>query len=317
LGGIVFWFIVSASIVGLPLLLFLDPLSTFTRLGVMGRGTAHAMAWVSGVLIPLLLILSFVQPGIWCAQLCPLGFLLEKVKLKRSAPRQVNLARRELLTGLALGLPFAVLFKRAARATEKERPVLPPGAKDLDNFSATCIRCYACVNACPTGVLTVRDKSGIAELCIPEMDFLRVEGAFCEQYCDACSQVCPSGAIAAMTLEEKQQRKIATASIKREACLAWEDRLDCVACDEYCAYKSIEMRTGRDGIPKPFINPKKCRGCGACQNICPAIRDGNAVVMEPRHCQTIITPEDDASRLPPGNGKGGRRRRGLVNSGSG
>lgn len=310
LGGVVFWATVFASVTGLPLLLFLDPLSTFTRLGVMGQGTAYAMSWVPGVLIPLMLILSFIQPGIWCAQLCPLGYILELVQVKKKTEKKVSQTRRELLAGLALGAPLAMLFRNVARASEQDRPVLPPGAKDLDNYAATCIRCYACIKACPTGVLTVRKKGGVAELCIPEMDFLRVDGAFCEQYCNACSQVCPSGAIQTMTMEEKQQCKVATASIIREACLSWEDRQECVACDEFCGYNSIEMRTGRDGIPKPVVNPKKCRGCGACQNICPAIRDGNAVEMQPLYTPEVISKADDESTLGRGCGDECRKRHG-------
>ncbi|MEN8254724.1 MAG: 4Fe-4S dicluster domain-containing protein, partial [Verrucomicrobiota bacterium] len=321
LNGTIFWFAIFASVAGLPLILFLDPLSTFTRLGAMGHGAAHWMAWIPGGLIPLMLLLSFVQPGIWCAQLCPLGYLVEKVKLKRPARAaepaairtagdwerkdQSQPARRELLAGLAFGVPLALLFRHVARAAEDDRPVLPPGAKDLDNFAATCIRCYACVNVCPTGVLSVRKKGGVAELCIPELDFDKHDGAYCEQYCNACLQVCPTGAIQSLSMERKQQQRIATASIIREACLAWEDRKECLACDEFCGYNAIEMRTGRDGIPKPVVNPRKCRGCGACRNICPATRDGNAVKIEPLYTQTVVTEEDDNSILE----RGGRRRR--------
>ena len=331
LNGTIFWFTVFASVAGLPLIQFLDPLSTFTRLGAMARGTAHWMAWVPGVLIPLMLLLSLIQPGIWCAQLCPLGYLVEKVKLKRPAraaepaairtagdwerndqswPAWATSGRREMLAGLVLGAPLALLFRHAARAAEDERPVLPPGAKDLDNFSATCIRCYACVNACPTGVLTVRKRGGVAELCIPELDFDKHDGAYCEQYCNACLQVCPTGAIQSLSMERKQQQKIATASIVREACLAWEDRLECVACDEFCGYNAIEMRTGRDGIPKPIVNPRKCRGCGACRNICPATRDGNAVKMDPLYTHETITEEDDDSKIEGGCGNKCRSRHG-------
>jgi len=310
LNGYLFWFAVFASVAGLPLILFLDPLSTFTRLGAMGRGAAHWMAWIPGALIPLMLLLSLIQPGIWCVQLCPLGYLVEKAKLKHPALRQVNRGRRELLAGLALGAPLALLFRHAVRAAEDDRPVLPPGAKDLDSFAATCIRCYACVNACPTGVLTVRKKGGVAEFCIPELDFDKHDGAYCEQYCNACLQVCPTGAIRSLSMERKQQQKIAVASIIREACLAWEDRLECVACDEYCGYNAIEMRTGNDGIPKPVVNPRKCRGCGACRNICPATRDGNAVKIDPLYTQEPISAADDDSNVEGGCGDGCRRRHG-------
>jgi Pyruvate/2-oxoacid:ferredoxin oxidoreductase delta subunit len=154
------------------------------------------------------------------------------------------------------------------------------------------------VEACLTGVITVRRKGGVAELCIPEMDFDRVDGGFCEQYCNACSQVCPTAAILPISIEQKERRKIATASIKREACLAWEDRKACMACDEFCAYNAIEHRTGHDGIPEPIVNQEKCRGCGACRNICPAIRQGNAVEIEAVSVQSQLTKEEIESVLP-------------------
>ena len=156
----------------------------------------------------------------------------------------------------------------------------------------------------------MRKRGGVAELCIPELDFDKHDGAYCEQYCNACLQVCPTGAIQSLSMERKQQQRIATASIIREACLAWEDRLECVACDEFCGYNAIEMRTGRDGIPKPIVNQKKCRGCGACRNICPATREGNAVKIDPLYTQEVISTADDNSNIEGGCGEGCRRRHG-------
>ncbi|QBG47151.1 4Fe-4S dicluster domain-containing protein [Verrucomicrobia bacterium S94] len=303
LNGYLFWFTVSASIAGLPLILFLDPLSTFTRFGVLGQGTAHVMAWIPGGIIPFFLLLSFVQPHIWCVQLCPMGYMVEKLKVKTpQTDKSIKSSRREILTGLVLGVPAAMVFKQNARA--EHPPVLPPGAKNLDDFAATCMRCYACVNVCPTGVLTVRKEGGLAEFCLPEMDFDRMDGSYCEQYCNVCTTVCPTGAIRFLNEDEKQQRKIATARIRRGACLAWEDRQECMACDEFCGYNAIEMHEGKDGIPLPEINPLKCRGCGACRNICPAIDRGNAIEMTPLTTQTMITAADDESSI-----EHGRRRR--------
>jgi ferredoxin len=306
--GILFWFTLFAATAGLPLILFLDPLSTFSRFGALGGGLFHAMAWIPGLLIPLMFLLCLVQPGLWCAQLCPLGYFLEIFHIKSGFSARFNRGRRDILGGFVLGVPLALLFRSVARA--EQPPVLPPGAMDLDCFSATCTRCYACVNVCPTGVLTVRKKGGVSEFCIPEMDFLHADGAFCEQYCNACNQVCPTGAIRSMQMEEKQQQKIAVASIRRKACIAWEERMECLACDEFCGYNAIEMHTGADGIPKPIVNPRKCRGCGACQNICPAIRDGNAVDIEPLYVQTVISKEDDRSEIRSRCGEGCRQRHG-------
>ena len=286
LSGYFFWFIFFAALVGLPLILFLDPLSGFTRMGALGHGTASVMAWIPGFIVPLMLLFSFVQPQLWCTQLCPLGYFLGLVKVKKKSKKVVSQTRREFLAGLALGVPIALLFKNVARA--KTLPVLPPGATSLDDFAATCIRCYACVNICATEVLVVRKEGGLAELCLPEMDFDRFEGSYCEQYCNDCLQVCPTGALRSLSLDEKQNQKIATASIIRDACLAWADHKECMACDEYCAYNAIEMRTGKDGIPKPVVNPDLCRGCGACRNVCPAVRKGNAIHIEPLYTQKVI-----------------------------
>ncbi len=311
LNGTIFWFTVFASIAGLPLILFLDPLSTFTRFGVLGQGTAHLMAWVPGALIPLFLLLSFIQPHIWCMQLCPLGYLVEKLKVKRvRTEKSISQSRREMLAGLGLGVPLAFLFKQKVRA--ENPPILPPGAKSLDNFAATCMRCYACVKVCPTGVLTVRKQGGLAELCLPELNFDKHDGAYCEQYCNICTTVCPTGAIRFLSEEDKQNRKIATARIRRGACLAWQDRQECLACDEFCGYNAFEVGEGKDGIPLPEINPRKCRGCGACRNICPAINRGNAITMIPLTEQKMITEEDDNSSIE----RGGRQRRGWLSSDS-
>ncbi len=304
LNGLLFWFTICASVAGLPLILFLDPLSTFTRFGVLGQGTAHAMAWIPGVLIPIFLLLSFIQPHIWCMQLCPLGYLVEKLKVKQpKTEKSMRTSRRDILTGMALGVPAAMVFKQNVRA--ETPPTMPPGAKTLDNYAATCMRCYACVKACPTGVLTVRKEGGLAELCLPELDFDQHDGSYCEQYCNACTTVCPTGAITFLNEDEKLQRKIAVAHVRKGACIAWEDRQECLACDEFCGYNAFEVTEGADGIPLPEVNPRKCRGCGACRNICPAITKGNAIVMTPLTEQGMITEEDEESSIE----RGRRRRR--------
>jgi len=75
LNALIFWIIISASLSGLPALLFLDPLSTFSRLGAWA-------AWVPGLLIPVFLLLSFFQPQVWCTHLCPLGYGFDLVNLQ-------------------------------------------------------------------------------------------------------------------------------------------------------------------------------------------------------------------------------------------
>ncbi|MFC1467764.1 4Fe-4S dicluster domain-containing protein [Verrucomicrobiota bacterium] len=284
LNGFLFWLIIFASVVGLPLLLFLDPLSTFTRVGAMSN-FAHWASWVPGLLIPVMLLLGLFQPLIWCTHLCPLGYLFETVKIRKLTPQKLNQTRREMIVGGLLGIPLALLLKNKARAVNA--PVLPPGATDLDNFSATCKRCYACVHVCPTKVITVRKSAdGLAELCLPELNYDQNEDSYCEEFCNACSQACPTGAIRPLTEEAKRMRKIGTARVIRDACLGWHEKQECMACDEFCPYNAIEAHYGKGHgrgarVPKPVVNPHKCRGCGACQAICPAIRMGKAIVVDP------------------------------------
>lgn len=291
LSGILFWFILSGAVAGLPLILFLDPLSSFTRMGAIGHGTANLMAWIPGFVVPLMLLLGFVQPRLWCTQLCPLGYFLGRVKIGKKTERALDQGRRNFFKGVALGVSSALVFRNAARA--EKPPMLPPGSKSLEDFAATCIRCYACVDICPTEVLAVRKEGGIAELCLPEMDFDRCEGSYCEQYCNYCTQVCPTGALRSMPEEEKQRQKLGTARIVRSACLAWEDHQECLACDEYCPYNAIDMHEGKDGILKPIVDQDKCRGCGACRNVCPATRAGNAVEMTPLRVPAVIPASDE------------------------
>lgn len=291
--GYIFWAIIFASAIGLPSLLFLDPLSTFTRLGAMSTA-AHWASWFPGLVIPLMLLLGLFQPLIWCTHICPLGYLFENVKIRKVAPKKVCQTRRELLIGGLIGVPLALLLKNKARA--QTPPILPPGAVGLDDFAATCIRCYACVRACPSNVITVRKSGdGIAELCLPELNYDQSEDSYCEEFCTACTQVCPTGAIRPLTEEVKRMRKIGTARVIRDACIGWADKQECMGCDEYCPYNAIESEyiEGIRGskIAVPVVNPYKCRGCGACQAVCPAVRIGKAIVVDPIRRQELIDQE--------------------------
>ncbi|WP_052881440.1 4Fe-4S binding protein [Kiritimatiella glycovorans] len=282
INGTFFWFIVGASAAGLPLLLFLDPLSTFTRLGVLAGRNTDPWGWIAGALIPAVMLLALIQPQVWCTHLCPLGYFLETVRV-RGARRRFQQGRRDVLRGLLLGVPAAFLVRRFAKATGNERPVMPPGAKGTDNFAATCERCYACVEICPTRVIRIRQRTaGIAEWYLPEMDF---NTSYCEEFCNKCTQVCPTGALRPLTEEQKRMRKIGTARVIREQCLGWAEQKHCMLCDEFCPYNAVLVRKGKNDVPKPVVDPDVCRGCGACQNVCPV--EGKAIVIDPTGLQGI------------------------------
>lgn len=276
--ALIFWIIISASAFGLPALLFLDPLSTFSRLGVW----YEAAMWIPGALIPLMLLLSFFQPQVWCTHLCPLGYCFDLAHLKDTR-RVFRRDRRQFLAGLGIGGAAAAVFPRFGKS--KETPsILPPGA--TLKFAETCTRCYACAAVCPTRIIKVKKGGPLTELAMPELCF---DGGACEEFCTRCTQVCPTGAIRELSEKAKRHTKIGEAKIDRRACLAWEDDEYCMVCDEFCPYSAIDTETKENGIACPVMKPDLCRGCGACEENCPAIRAGKAILVSP------VTPQQRIS----------------------
>lgn len=279
LKGFIFWTIIFASLMGIPLLTFLDPLSTFNRFQPFHHfGSNWPLIMFLLMVVPFI-ILGFIQPMIWCTHLCPLGYSFEFFfKGKKKVKDKVNHHRRQILTGLLIGIPGAILSKRFALGGNKEQnyAILPPGVKDQDSFSAVCTRCYACVHVCPTRVLTVKfpQNRTLGQFFQPELD---TSMSYCDESCHDCSKVCPSGAILPLSLELKKNRQIGIARVEREGCLAWADKRFCMVCDEFCPYDAIETSMSNDKIPRPVVDENICRGCGSCQNACPAVRMGKAI----------------------------------------
>ncbi len=289
ISGFIFWGIAAGAAAGLPLLLPLDPLATFNRALLPARFPHDAAAWIAGVILPLFLVLGALQPMLWCGKFCPLGYLFDLVRRLRPAGRPavaaakpVDQTRREILGGAAVGLPLALLFRRfgmpGTDSAAAPRPVLPPGAGDLVRFSGACTRCYACVQQCPTGVIRVRtpQAAGLGAAFLPLLD---MDKGACAAFCNACTRACPAGALRPMPVDEKDKLQIGIAKIDRDACLAWTDGEHCMVCQEFCPYGAIADNPSPTGIPRPVVNPAACRGCGACQKDCPAIRKGKAVII--------------------------------------
>ena len=135
--------------------------------------------------------------------------------------------RRAFLTGAAMGLTAVALGAQNKKkdggyaavedklALERETPLTPPGSASIKDFYRRCTACQLCIAACPNGVL--RPSSSLEHLMQPEMGF---EKGYCRPECTKCSEVCPSGAIIAITREEKTQYHVGSASIDRGLCVA-------------------------------------------------------------------------------------------------
>lgn len=298
ISGVLFWAILAASLCGVTVGLSLEPLSSFSRLLLPAYPEMmSAAAWIPGLIIPLFLVLGCIQPLLWCGQFCPLGYAFDLAhgatrRGQRSTP-PVNRVRRDLLAGVVVGLPLALLWRRfglggAGRTAGANPPVVPPGAGSPERFARLCTRCYACVQTCPTKVIRVGMPKSLdfESALMPELD---AEKGFCTQYCNRCTQVCPAGAIRPLSEAEKQQQQIGIAVVYKEKCLAWTDGEHCMVCQEMCPYGAISIDTSPAGIPRPVVHSAQCRGCGFCQNQCPATRAGKAILVHGVPRQTRIT----------------------------
>ncbi|MCX6557577.1 MAG: 4Fe-4S binding protein [Candidatus Aminicenantes bacterium] len=151
--------------------------------------------------------------------------------------------RRQFLSAIGCGLVAAALPQISADKKKKAHPFIrPPGAAAEKDFVRKCIRCGACMQACPTNAIQpALLQAGIDGLWTP---LLVPTSGYCEYECVRCTRVCPTHALANLTLDEKKQFKIGTAVINRSACYTYADGYNCGVCEEHCPVpeKAIKYR---------------------------------------------------------------------------
>ena len=164
----------------------------------------------------------------------------------------------------------------------RDVPIKPAGSLSLKNFTNRCTGCQLCVSECPNQVL--RPSQKLDSLLQPEMSF---ERGFCRPECTRCGEVCPTGAIHAVTREEKSDIHIGFAVVVRQNCLAWSRNVNCGNCARHCPTQAIVMVPVNPGESQlaPAVNTDKCIGCGACEYLCPT-RPLSAIYVNGRekHC---------------------------------
>lgn len=187
-------------------------------------------------------------------------------------------ARRRVLQGAGVGLAFVAMAtvdpgrKRALSDTaptklSSQDLLRPPGSVPENEFINRCVRCGACMKACPTnGLQPAIHEAGIEGFWTP---VLVPRIGCCTQECNACGQVCPTDAIEPFKIEDKPHIFIGTAGIDRSQCIAWARGKKCLVCDEYCSYKAIEWKDVPGEGRRPQVNEDKCVGCGICESACP------------------------------------------------
>jgi len=185
------------------------------------------------------------------------------------------------------GIGSATLTKMfGAKLDEASRPhpIRPPGSVPEQEFLQMCIRCGECFKVCPNNVLQPMGfDQGLEGLWTPEA---KPDWAGCDPSCNACGQVCPTGAIRALPLEEKKAARMGLAVVNETTCLPFAGQEACQLCVDECnaaGYKAIEFtRAGTQqdengllipdsGFLAPVVLADRCVGCGICQTRCKAI----------------------------------------------
>jgi Pyruvate/2-oxoacid:ferredoxin oxidoreductase delta subunit len=107
---------------------------------------------------------------------------------------------------------------------------------------------------------------------------------YCDYSCNACGQVCPTGAIAPLSLEKKREEVIGKAIIDRERCIPFVEDRDCIVCEEMCPLpeKAIMLKKGaQHQAARPHVITDRCTGCGICERECPVNGESAIRVLPP------------------------------------
>ena len=166
-----------------------------------------------------------------------------------------------------------------APVTDKQTPerserLVPFGAGSVKSFYDHCTACQLCVSACPNDVL--RPSKDLEHLLQPHMGY---EKGYCRPECNACSEVCPAGAILPVKKGEKLTMHIGTAKVNPEMCLAHLGEASCGNCATHCPVGAVRM-VALEGSNKrvPTVSEEVCIGCGACEFLCP-VRPISAITV--------------------------------------
>ena len=198
------------------------------------------------------------------------GALAPEVRAAASASK-FNVARRVFFAG-AGGALLAVWARRvgAARYRKSDTLLRPPGAVPEDRFAGLCIRCNNCVHACPTKIIhpDTGHEAGLAGFGAPVIKFDR-DYKYCLETCNTCTQVCPTGALTALGLQQKNKYIIGEAVVDNNVCLTALGKKECDACEVACPYDAVKITWDEEQYNAyPVVNDK-CIGCGACEVVCP------------------------------------------------
>ncbi|MCX5781525.1 MAG: 4Fe-4S binding protein [Elusimicrobia bacterium] len=226
-----------------------------------------------------------------CIDYCPnlksaFSFKSISIKNENISGSENTLTRAQFIKWLGGSLFFISGCSRTliAKLGIKSKVIRPPASLKEGEFVQRCVRCGNCMKVCPTNVLQPSlIENGFSGIWTPKFD---TNIGYCEYKCILCGQVCPTGAIKKIDLNEKMKTIMGLAVIDKSICLPWAKEEECIVCEEHCPISNKAIKTdkikNKKGklIKRPYVDPSLCVGCAICENKCP-VAPRKAIIVKP------------------------------------
>lgn len=213
-----------------------------------------------------------------CVRNCPREIIDFTFSAPLPRPASPSLSRRRFIGAAVAGflLP-SVKGVEALAKNPNPQLIRPPGAVAEKEFLQRCVRCAECIQVCLGNALQPAFlQAGLDGMFTP---LLVARTGYCEFNCTLCGQVCPTGALRVLALEDKHTLKIGHAWFDKNICLPYAKGIPCMVCEEHCPTpdKAIRFRPEivRNGagqmvsVQQPYVVDELCIGCGICETKCP------------------------------------------------
>ena len=236
-----------------------------------------------------------------CFEQCPRQIIDFGGRRPLSRGIGVSISRRKFLATASASLVLpSVLGVRTLNVQADPLLIRPPGSLAEPEFLNRCVRCGQCMQVCITnGLQPTMLRAGIEGVFSP---YLVARTGYCEFNCTLCGQVCPTGAIQVLDMDQKHRFKIGHAWFDKNRCLPFAKGIPCIVCEEHCPTpeKAIKFKNAEvfdehgdnRQVRQPFVDDALCIGCGICETKCPL----------PGHSAIIVTSagehRDPENRLP-------------------
>lgn len=216
-----------------------------------------------------------------CDDVCPNNAVSFGFAGRKPTPA-MDLGRRRIIVSALTGVAAVPLLRTTPLGMANARnPDLlrPPGSLEEKEFLARCVKCGECMKVCTTnGLQPTLMEAGLEGIWSPTL-VPRI--GYCEYRCTLCGQVCPTGAIKKLSLQEKEKVKIGLAMIEKGRCLPWAHATPCIMCEEVCPtpkkaiwfeQSQVRDRKGKvQTLQQPRVDLELCIGCGICEAKCPVL----------------------------------------------